>query len=146
MAWAIIDWFRFFSGVKVNWDKSLLFPLSEGNQLVDPQIPLQQVSRFKYVGIHIQRDPLRYLDDNLYPVLQQFIHRCNIWRNLPLTPVGRVNLIKISYLPKFLYIFRQSPVPIPAAFFPKLDRAITSFIWAGSNPPCGQNYTALFAE
>lgn len=38
----------------------------------------------------------------------------------------------MSFLPKFLYVFRHSPVPIPAAFFAKLDRLISSFIWVGS--------------
>lgn len=146
-ALAIIDQFGFFSGVKVNWDKLLLFPLSGGSQLVNPQTPLQQVFRFKYLGIHIQRDPLKYLDDNVYPVLQQFICNCNVWKNLPLTPVGRVNLIKMSFLPKFLYVSRHSPVPIPAAFFDKLDRTISSLIWAGStHPPCGQGQVTTFLD
>lgn len=36
----------------------------------------------------------------------------------------------MTYLPKFLYIFRYTLVTIPNAFFTKLDQIITSFTWA----------------
>lgn len=88
------------------------------------------VSHFKYLGIYIPNDSKRYLEDNVYPILQQFLQHCLVWKALPLTPVGRVNLIKMFFLPKFLYVFHDTPVPIPNAFFSKLDQAITSFIWA----------------
>lgn len=40
----------------------------------------------------------------------------------------------MTFLPKFLYIFRNTPVPIPVAFFRKLNGIITSFIWGGKVP------------
>lgn len=50
------------------------------------------------------------------------------------TPVDRVHLIKMSFLPKFLYVFKHIPIHIPNTFFAKLNQAITSFIWASFDP------------
>lgn len=58
-----------------------------------------------------------YIPLNLETVLSSLTQRCMAWRTLPLTPVGRVNLVKMSVLPKFLYLFRQTLVPIPHVFF-----------------------------
>lgn len=131
---SIIDRFGAFSGIRVNWEKSLLFPLTDIPISADPPLPLKKVTKFKYLGIQIQSDPQSYLADNVYPILNQLIQRCAVWKTLPLTPVGRVNLLKMSFLPKFLYAFRHTPVPIPNSFFLKLDQTITSFIWAGATP------------
>lgn len=70
----------------------------------------------------------------MYPVLQQLTPKCQTWKSLPLSPVGRINLIKMTLLSKFLYVFRNTPVPIPNSFFQKLDQILNTFIWAGSAP------------
>lgn len=57
----IIDSYCSFSGVKINWSKSTLFSLSQTAPLLDPQTPLTMVSKFKYLGFEIQRDPSLYL-------------------------------------------------------------------------------------
>lgn len=36
----------------------------------------------------------------------------NRWASLPLSVAGRVNLIKITVLPKFLYLFPNIPILI----------------------------------
>lgn len=38
------------------------------------------------------------------------------------------------YVSKVLYFFRNTPVPIPRAFFIRLDGMIVSFVWAGKTP------------
>lgn len=60
--------------------------------------------------------------------------QCATWRSLPLTPVGRINLIKMLVLPKFTYLFRQAPVPIPKTIFKKLDSIVMSSLWKGAIP------------
>lgn len=76
----------------------------------------------------------KYLESNVYLVLQKLIQKTSVWKNLPLTPIGRVNLLKMSSLPKFLYVFRNTPISIPNSFFTKLEQTVTSFIWQGSIP------------
>ena len=60
--------------------------------------------------------------------VEEDFHR---WSTLPLSLAGRVNLIKMTVLPKFLYLFQHIPVLISKKFFAKLDKAISTFLWAG---------------
>lgn len=130
----IINQYGSFSGIRINWSKSIIFSLSPGLPDVDPSSPLVLVSKFRYLGIEVQRDPNMYLIDNVYPILHQLTARCQAWRSLPLSPVGRVNLLKMMFLPKFLYVFRNTPVLIPKSFFDKLEQVVSSFVWGGSAP------------
>lgn len=114
--------------------KSVLLPLTEGLPPANLPGPFKWVTSFKYLDIMAQKDLSRYLHDNLYPILQQFNQRCSVWKSLPLTPVGSVHFIKMTHLPKFLYIFCHTPVSIPKAFFTKLNQTITTFIWVGPVP------------
>lgn len=129
----IIDRFGSFSGIRINWTKSILFPLTSPPLLPPSHIPLQPVSKFRYLGIEVQKEPSCYLTDNVYPILQE-LTRCLTWKSLHLTPVGRINLLKMTFLPKFLYVFKNTSVPIPNSFFQKLDQVINFFIWAGLTP------------
>lgn len=48
--------------------------------------------------------------------------------------MDRVNLINMIYLPKFLYLFRNSPLIPPRLIFAKLKSIIYSFVWNGRPP------------
>lgn len=66
--------------------------------------------------------------------MEQVTTKCNTWRTLPLTPVGRVNLLKMIFLPKFLYFFRNTPIHLPRTFFKRLEGILIAFVWAGRPP------------
>lgn len=133
-ALSVINRFGKFSGICINWGKSILFPLRAGSTPSQTDGQLSRVSQFRYLGVEIHQDLKKYINLNLNPVVQHLSQRCNTWRSLPLTPVGRVNLIKMSILPKFIYLFRQTPIPISITFFRHLDSIMTSFIWNGRAP------------
>lgn len=118
----LIDSFSKFSDIRINWDKSVLFSLNQGTLPSSLPAPFQWVDSFKYLGFQIHRHLSKYLESNVYPVLQKLIQRSSVWKNLPLTPVGRVNLLKMSFLPTFLYVFRNTPISIPNSFFTKLEQ------------------------
>lgn len=72
--------------------------------------------------------------DNLLPLLTSLQAKYTTWSMLPLSTIGRVNLLKMIFLPKFVYFFRQTPTLLPQFFFHRLDSIVTSFIWVGSTP------------
>lgn len=76
----------------------------------------------------------------MQPLLSHLVVKCTAWRSLPLTPVGRVNLLKMVFLPKFLYFFGNTPSHIPRYFFRPLEGVLTTFIWAGKPPRVAKKY------
>ena len=46
------------------------------------------------------------------------------WKNIPCSWIGRINIVKISILPKAIYTCNAIPSKIAPAFFLKLEQAI----------------------
>ncbi len=51
------------------------------------------------------------------------------WSNVPISMIGRINIIKMSILPKFVYYFQTLPLPLSNVFYDKLNKLLAQFIW-----------------
>lgn len=135
--------FGYYTGVRINWDKSILFPLDPLTRTNAPDYQLVWAEQFKYLGIQVRRDPASYSDLNITPILTQLKEKCMAWSSLPLNLMGRVNLLKMIFLPKFLYIFRNSPTWMPNLFFKEVEKCMGSFIWGGALPRLAKHTLVL---
>ncbi len=88
---------------------------------------------FKYLGIEVTCTLPTTFTKNFTALLNRCKQDINRWASLPLSVTGRVNLIKMIVLPKFLYLFQNIPILSKKSFFKTLDKIIISFLW-GNKP------------
>lgn len=92
----ILNSFPSITGLKVNWAKSLLFPIDiEARNTALPDIPLQWVENFKYLGVVISCPASEFIYLNLTPVLRDIRPKLKAWESLQLPLLGHINLLKI---------------------------------------------------
>uniref|UniRef100_A0A8C5N7I9 Reverse transcriptase domain-containing protein n=1 Tax=Gouania willdenowi TaxID=441366 RepID=A0A8C5N7I9_GOUWI len=128
--------FSLISGYKVNFDKSEIMILDNDIKIEPPYIqPFRWApSGFDYLGIRIVPQLNRLYSENITPLVKKVQEMLTRWKNLPVSFLGRINLIKMTVLPKILYPTSMLFVNLRANDIANMNKALSDFIWNGRKP------------
>ena len=90
--------------------------------------------RIKYLGINLPKETKELYTENYKTLMKEIKDDINRWRDMPCSWVGRINVVKMTILPKAIYRIKVIPIKLPMAYFTELEQKFSQFIWKHNKP------------
>ena len=130
------------SGLKLNKEKSILFPLGPPSRNTRNFYPTFGVTwstgPITLLGITFTNDSADLFKLNFPPKLSRLKSLLGLWSNRDLTPIGKVTIVKTLGLSQLVYLFQILPNP-PQNIMKDLEKIIFNFIWNGKPDKIGRS-------
>lgn len=88
----------------------------------------------RYPGINLTKEVKALYPKNYRTLLKEIEEVTKTWKNSPCSWIRRMNIVKMSMLPRAIDTVNVIPTKIPWPFFRELEQIILRFAWNQKRP------------
>uniref|UniRef100_A0A803T0B7 Reverse transcriptase domain-containing protein n=1 Tax=Anolis carolinensis TaxID=28377 RepID=A0A803T0B7_ANOCA len=125
------------SGLRINSEKTMLLPKNLTKLRQEELVKVSGIQvrkKIKYLGIILTARNSQLLENNYDYKWKEIKKDLDRWKYANLSLLGRISVIKMTILPKLLFLFQNIPIIRSTQRFRNWNKEINKFIWGGKKP------------